>query len=129
LNETDIDRMVKEAEQHAEEDRRHKELIEARNLADNLVYQAEKSLRELGEQADATARAEVERKIEDVKKALESDDKHRLTSTSEALQQAMMKLGQAAYQQQPQSEPTSNGRNGQTQPTDEDVVEGEFSEA
>jgi molecular chaperone DnaK len=129
LNEADIDRMVKEAEQHAEEDRRHKELIEARNLADNLVYQAEKSLRELGEQADATARAEVERKIEDVKKALESDDKHRLTSASEALQQAMMKLGQAAYQQQPQSEPTSNGRNGQTQPTDEDVVEGEFSEA
>jgi molecular chaperone DnaK len=129
LNEADIDRMVKEAEQHAEEDRRRKELIEARNLADNLVYQAEKSLRELGEQADATARAEVERKIEEVKKALESDDKHRLTSASEALQQAMMKLGQAAYQQQPQSEPTSNGRNGQTQPTDEDVVEGEFSEA
>jgi molecular chaperone DnaK len=129
LNDSDIDRMVKESEQHAEEDLRRKELIEARNLADSLVYQAEKSLRELGEQADATARTEVERKIEDVKKALESDDKDRLTSASEALQQAMMQLGQAAYQQQPQAGPTPNGQNGQSQPTDEDVVEGEFSEA
>jgi molecular chaperone DnaK len=129
LSDSDIDRMVKESEQHAEEDLRRKELIEARNLADNLAYQAEKSLRELGEQADATIRAEVESKIEDVKKALESDDKDRLTSASEALQQAMMQLGQAAYQQQPQAGPTPNGQNGQSQPTDEDVVEGEFSEA
>jgi molecular chaperone DnaK len=131
LSDADIDRMVRESEQHAEEDRRRQELIEARNLADSLAYQAEKSLRELGEQADPTARAEVERKIEDVKKALESDDQERITYASEALQQAMMQLGQAAYQQQPQAGRSTNGQNEspQDRPTDEDVVEGEFSEA
>ncbi|MBN1220675.1 MAG: molecular chaperone DnaK [Anaerolineae bacterium] len=130
LNSGDIDRMVKEAEQHADEDRRRKELIEARNLADNLVYQAEKSLRELGEQADASLRAEVENKIGDVKKALESDNKDRITSATQALQQAMMQLGQAAYQQQPQTGGAPNGHGDpQAEPSDEDVVEGEFSEA
>ena len=136
LSENDVQRMVRESEQHAEEDRRRKELIEARNLADNLVYQAEKSLHELGDagRADPSTRAEVESKIADVKKALESDDKDRITTASEALQQAMMKLGQAAYQQQPQAGPSNgNGHNGaqqHAQPTDgEDVVEGEFSEA
>jgi len=131
LSDADIDRMVKEGEEHADEDRRRKEVIEARNLADNLVYQAEKSLRDLGEQVDAAARAEVEAKIEDVKKALESDDKDRITSTSEALQQALMQVGQAAYQQQPNAAPNGAASNGspQAEPTDEDVVEGEFSEA
>jgi molecular chaperone DnaK len=130
LNKNDIDRMVKEAERNADADRERKAMIEARNLADNLVYQAEKSLRELGDKADASARAEVESKIADVKKALEGDDKARIVSTSEALQLAMMKLGQAAYQEQPQTGYTNGqGSNGSGQPTDENVVEGEFTEA
>jgi len=131
LSDTDINRMVKEGEEHADEDRRRKELIEARNLADNLVYQAEKSLRDLGEQVDAAARAKVEAKIKEVKKALESDDKDRITGTAEALQQALMQVGQAAYQQQPHAAPNGAASNGspQAEPTDEDVVEGEFSEA
>ena len=131
LSDADIDRMVREGEEHADEDRRRKEVIEARNLADNLVYQAEKSLRDLGEQVDAAARAEVEGKIEDVKKALESDDKDRITSASETLQQALMQVGQAAYQQQPNAASSGAAPNGspQAEPSDEDVVEGEFSEA
>jgi molecular chaperone DnaK len=130
LNKNDIDRMVKEAERNAEADRERKALIEARNLADNLVYQAERSLRDLGDKADTGLRAEVESKIADVKKALESDDKARIVSASEALQQAMMKLGQAAYQQAgPQTGPTDFGTNGHGKPTDESVVEGEFKEA
>ncbi len=132
LSDADIDRMVKESEEHADEDRRRKEVIEARNLADNLVYQAEKSLRDLGEQVDAATRAEVESKIEDVKKALESDDKDRITRTSEALQQSLMQVGQAAYQQQPNGAPTNGPAtdgSAQAKPSDEDVVEGEFSEA
>ncbi|MBE7550880.1 MAG: molecular chaperone DnaK [Anaerolineales bacterium] len=130
LNKGDIDRMVQEAEKNADADRERKALIEARNLADNLVYQAEKSLRDLGDKADAAARAEVESKVADVKKALEGDDKARIVSTSEALQQAMMKLGQAAYQEQPQTGYTNGqGSNGSGKTTDENVVEGEFTEA
>jgi molecular chaperone DnaK len=130
LNKKDIERMVQEAERNADADRERKAVIEARNLADNLVYQAEKSLRELGDNADAAAKAEVESKVADVKKALEGDDKARIVSASEALQQAMMKLGQAAYQQQPQSGYTNGqGSNGSGQPSDENVVEGEFTEA
>ena len=76
-------------------------------------------------------RAEVENKVADVKKALEGDDKARIVSASEALQQAMMKLGQAAYQQSDQQQPSGDGysTNGSTKPTDENVVEGEFTEA
>ncbi|GIK36282.1 MAG: chaperone protein DnaK [Chloroflexota bacterium] len=130
LNKGDIDRMVQEAEKNADADRERKAMIEARNLADNLVYQAEKSLRELGDKADAAAKAEVESKIADVKKALEGDDKARIVSTSEALQQAMMKLGQAAYQEQPQTGYSNGqGSNGSGKTTDENVVEGEFTEA
>jgi molecular chaperone DnaK len=129
LNETDINRMVKEGEQHAEEDRLRKEVIEAHNMADNLVYQAEKSLRDLGEKVDAATRAEVETKIEAVKKALESDDKDRITNTAEALQQTLMKIGQAAYQQQPGGNGAEPQGSPQAETNNEDVVEGEFNEA
>ena len=134
LNEGDIDRMVNEAEANADADRERKALIEARNMADNLVYQAEKALEEAGDAIDAAVKAEVEAKIEDVKKVLDSDDKARIVSASEALQQTVMKIGQAAYQQQAQPEgaapgPNGNGANGSASPEDENVVEGEFTEA
>ena len=135
LSENDIDRMVKEAEQNADADRERKALIEARNLADNLVYQSEKTLKDLGDNVDATLKADVESKIEAVKKALETDDKAQIVSTSEALQQALSQIGQAAYQQAgPQAAPadgaTPNGNTGGEAPgSDEDVIEGEFTEA
>ncbi len=139
LNDTDIDRMVQEAETHAEADQERKALIEARNMADNLVYQAEKAVRDAGENVDSTIKADVESKIEDVKKALESDDKARIVSSSEALQQALMQIGQAAYQQQQaqgagqapgaNSSTNGNGSDKKQRPDDENVVEGEFSEA
>ncbi len=135
LSDSDIDRMVKEAEQNADADRERKALIEARNLADNLVYQTEKTLRDLGDKVDASLKADVESKVEDVKKALETDDKARIVSASEALQQSLSQIGQAAYQQAgPQAAPgqapgdsTSNNGSGET--SDEDVIEGEFTEA
>ena len=85
LNKNDIDRMVQEAERNADADRERKAMIEARNLADTLVYQAEKSLRDLGDKADATAEAEVENKVADVKKALEGDDKARIVSSQRSV--------------------------------------------
>ncbi|MCB0191304.1 MAG: molecular chaperone DnaK, partial [Anaerolineae bacterium] len=135
LNQGEIDKMVKESENNAEADRDRKAMIEARNMADNLVYQSEKTLRELGDNVDATMKAEVESKVEDVKKALETDDKARIVSATEALQQALSVLGQAAYQQQPgQPQPQTNGTNGtnghsEKSGDDENVVEGEFTEA
>jgi molecular chaperone DnaK len=126
LNERDIERMVQEAERNAEADRERKSLVEARNLADNLVYQAEKTLNDLGDRVDASLKAEVENKVADVKEAMKTDDRNRVEQANTALQQAMTRLGQAAYQQQPQS----NGSGGSTGAgTDEDVVEGEYTSA
>ncbi|MCB0163772.1 MAG: Hsp70 family protein, partial [Anaerolineae bacterium] len=134
LNQGEIDKMVRESEQNAEADRERKSIIEARNMADSLVYQSEKTLRDLGDNVDATMKAEVESKIADVKKALEGDDKARIVSASEALQQALSAIGQAAYQQQSQGQPQqphTNGSGGHAEKSsdDENVVEGEFSEA
>ncbi|MCB0153472.1 MAG: molecular chaperone DnaK [Anaerolineae bacterium] len=133
LNDNDIDRMVKEAERNADADRDRKALIEARNMADNLIYQAEKALREAGDNVDAAIKAEVEAKVAEAKKAMEGEDKGRIVSASEALQQTMMKIGQAAYQQPGQPGAAPNGNGGgpdrHEHPDDENVVEGEFTEA
>jgi molecular chaperone DnaK len=129
LSQSEIDRMVRESEQNADADRERKAMIEARNLADNLVYQAEKTIRELGDKADATLKAEVENKVADVKKALDGDDKGRIVHASEALQQALSQLGQAAYQQQAQPQSNGPGHARDTASSDENVVEGEFTEA
>jgi len=129
LNKGDVSRMVQEAERHAEADRQRRELIEARNLADNLVYQAEKSLRDLGDKVEASLRAEIDQKIEDVKQALKGEERERITRSSEALQQAMLKIGQAAYAQQPGSSTQPDGHQAGSTGTgsgDENVVEGEF---
>jgi molecular chaperone DnaK len=150
LNDSEIERMVAEAESQAEADNQQRERIEARNQADHLVYQAEKSLNELGEQVDGASRADIESKINDVKDALKADDHNRLNVTTTALQTALSQIGQGMYGQpgqpgQPGATPgaTPNGAdanptngsytNGQTTAQkngrDEDVVEGEFTEA
>jgi molecular chaperone DnaK len=130
LSQNEIDRMVHEAQEHKADDGKRKEHIELRNQADHLVYQAEKTLNELGEKVDGSMRADMEGKISDVKSALESDDSNRLQITTKALQQALSQMGQAAYQEA-QSGPGSASPNGQGQegPDDETVVEGEFTEA
>jgi len=130
LNKSEIERMVKESERNAEADRERKAMIEARNLADNLVYQAEKSLRELGDKVDSTVKAEIESRVADVKKALEGEDKGRIISTTEALQQTLSKMGQAMYEQ-PQAGPDAgnSGPDMKKKPHDDNVVEGEFTEA
>jgi molecular chaperone DnaK len=132
LNQSEVERMVRESESNAEADRERKALIEARNLADGLVYQSEKTLTELGDKVDGTLKAEVEAKIGDVKQALESDDKARIVAASEALQQAISQVGQAAYQQAgpaPEGQTPAGSPDADSAPRDEDVVEGEFSEA
>ena len=131
LGQSDIDRMMREAEQHKSEDTRRKEVVDARNQADNLAHQVEKTLRDLGDKVDGTTRGELEAKINDVREAIKSDDVTRMQRTMEALQQASMKLGETMYEQPGAATgaaPGNNG-NGTTATGEEDVVEGEFSEA
>jgi molecular chaperone DnaK len=93
--------MRKDAEAHAEEDRKRRELIEARNHADNTVYAAEKALREFGDKVPADVKREVETKVAEVKKAAEGDDSAAIKAATEALGQAVQKIGVSVYEQNP----------------------------
>ncbi len=103
LSKEEIEKLVKDAEMHAEEDRKKKELVEARNAADALIYQTEKSIKELGDKIDAATKSQVEAAIEPLKKAIEGDDAEEIKRLSEALTQASHKLAEAMYQQASQS--------------------------
>ena len=128
LNKGDIDRMVKEAQSHESDDKKRKELIEARNIADSLIYQVEKAMRDLGEKLDSSERGEVEAKINDLKSALNSEDAARITKGSEDLQQSFYKLSEKLYggQPQPQGQP---GGPATPPPGGDDVVDGEVKDA
>jgi molecular chaperone DnaK len=99
LKEDEIKNMVADAESHADEDRKRKETVEARNRADSLVYETEKNLKEHGEKLDGALKSEIESKIEALKEALKGDDAATLTSASEALQQAWHQAAAKLYQQ------------------------------
>jgi molecular chaperone DnaK len=129
LSKEDVERLVREAERYAEEDRRQKELIEARNMADNLAYQVEKALREGGGKVSEADRLEVERKVKAVREAMAGDDVHRIREAVEGLQQASYRLSEQMYSN---SEPTGGNGHRQTAEQsvdDDDVIEAEFREA
>jgi molecular chaperone DnaK len=98
LNEQEVEQMVKDAESHAEEDRKQRELAEARNTAENAAYQAEKQLGEMGEQIDADAKSEIEAAIKEVRDSLTSEDAEEIKSKTDALQQAFHKVSEQIYQ-------------------------------
>ncbi|MBI3243542.1 MAG: molecular chaperone DnaK [Chloroflexi bacterium] len=132
LEKSEIERMKKEAEQHASEDKARREIIEARNAADSAVYVAERAINDLGDKADATAKAEVQSKVETLRGLMNGEDTKALRDATAALHQAVQTLGAAAYgqggpnmggQQAPGGEPGGNG------PADDGVVDGEFKEA
>jgi molecular chaperone DnaK len=130
LSDAEVEKMRKDAELHAEEDRKRKELIEARNNADNTVYAAEKALREFGEKVPADTRSEVEAKVAEVKKTAEGEDVAAIRSATEALGQVIQKIGAAVYQEPnvPPSDATGSDENPNPQPEGPDVVEGEVKE-
>jgi molecular chaperone DnaK len=98
LGEQEVEQMVKDAESHAEEDRRQRELAEARNTAENAAYQAEKQLAEMGDQVDADAKSEIESAIKDVKEVLTSEDVEEIKAKTDSLQQAFHKVSEQIYQ-------------------------------
>jgi molecular chaperone DnaK len=130
LPKDDIDRMVREAEQYAEEDRRRREAAEAKNRAEQLVYQTEKSLTDYGDKISDEDRSTVESALTNLKEKLAGDDTVAITSATEALQQASYKLAEAVYAQaqpgpgQAQAGTTTTTDQGTTQ--DGDVVDAEI---
>ena len=131
LSDAEVEKMRKDAEAHADEDRKRKELIEVRNNADNTVYAAEKALREFGDKVPAEVRSEVEAKAAEVKKVAQGEDVAAIKSVTEALGQVIQKIGAAVYQQPnvPGSDAGGAGPNPNPDPeAGPDVVEGEVKE-
>jgi molecular chaperone DnaK len=126
LSDDEIDKMVADAESHAEEDRKFRELVDARNQGDSLIHAAEKTLKELGEKASAEERMAVENAISDLKKALEGDDKEAIEKKTAALGEASGSLAQKLYAEQ--AAQGAESAEGETGSADDDVVDAEFEE-
>jgi molecular chaperone DnaK len=129
LSESEVEKMRKDAEVHAEEDRKRRELIEVRNHADNTVYAAEKALRDFGEKVPAETRSEVEAKVAEVKSVLQGEDVAAIKAATEALGQTIQKIGASVYQggDMPGDGTSDSGTNPNPE-AGPDVVEGEVKE-
>ena len=133
LSKDEVERMKREADMHAAEDTRRREEVEARNMADTLVYTAERTLRDLGDKVPAPVRSEVESKVSALKAALQGGDAQQLKRLTQELSEAMQKVGAAVYQQQggagePGAPPPPPGGGEGPGKKDEGTVEGEFRE-
>lgn len=130
LSKDSIDKMIRDAEAHADEDRRRRDEAEARNNADTLVYQTEKLLREQGDKITGEEKSTVERRLEDLKAALAGQDVELIKSTTEGLMTASQTFTQKLYDQAAAADrqymhgetPTGDGE----QPSDDDVVDAEI---
>jgi molecular chaperone DnaK len=119
LDKRDVEKMVRDAESHAEEDRRRREQIDTKNLGDSLVYQAEKQLRDLGDKVSAVDRGRVEDLVKDLAEAINQDHFDRIKSLSSQLQQVLMQVGSTVYAQAGSSDGSSRS---------EDVIDADFVE-
>jgi molecular chaperone DnaK len=129
LSDDDIDRMVKEAEEHAEEDKTRREEVEAKNHAEALVNQVEKSLSEHGDKVAEEEKSEIDADLAALKEALESDDAEAIKSKFEALGNSSMKLGEAIYKaEQAATEATAGDGSGPSDPDDDSIVDADFEE-
>ena len=135
MSKEDIERMVKEAESHAAEDKKQKEAVDARNAGDSLVYQAEKAIKDLGENADQALVSKTQAAIDKLKEALKGSDIEAIKAATEEARQPLYELSAAAYQQAQQAAgaagaaPGSDANAGaQSAPQDDNVVDAEFTE-
>jgi molecular chaperone DnaK len=125
LPKDDIEQMIKDAEAHADEDRRRKEAVELRNQADTLAYQTDKTLKEHGDKLDAATRAEVEQALSDLRSALEGDDDDAVKTAMEGLGAKSQKLAEAIYQSTAEEAATTGDASDGESDTDQDVVDAE----
>lgn len=130
LNQSEIDKMVQDAREHESEDKKRRELIEARNNADNLAYQTEKTLNDLGDKVPLEERQNIESKISELRETIKTDNVDSIRTQTEQLQNAFHAISQQMYAQQQQAEPGNNGHDPQAHQDEgeEDIVEGEFRE-
>ncbi len=131
LSDEEVERMVKEAEAHAEEDRKRKELIEAKNQAEGLIHSTEKTLADMGDKVSEEDKKAVETAIEELKKASEGDDAEAIKAKTTELAQAAMKIGEAAYKAE-QADAAASAGGGESASASEaggdDVVDADFEE-
>jgi molecular chaperone DnaK len=133
LSEQEIQNLVKDAELHAEEDKKKRELVDARNMADSLIYSTEKSVKELGDKVDASTKGDVDRAVEKLKKAMEGDDAQEIKRLSDELTQTSHKIAEMMYsrasQQQAHADAGGGGpAGGGASKKDDDVVDADFEE-
>ncbi len=131
LSDADIEQMVKDAEAHAEDDKKRRELIESKNRAEALTHEADKNLREHGDKVSASDKAAIESATAELKSALDGEDKAAIDEKAQALTQAMMKMGEAIYKAQ-QEESAASGQATSSEPTAEspeaEVLDADFEE-
>jgi len=127
LSDDDINKMVKDAEAHAEEDKARRAAVDARNHADGLIHTTEKSLAEHGDKIDAGDKAEIEEKLAAAKEALDSGDAEKIKAATDELMQASMKMGEAMYKEQ-QTAADGSGEGADSSGGDDDVVDADFEE-
>ncbi len=125
LSDDEIEKMVADAESHAEEDRKFRELVDVRNQADSLIHAAEKTLSDLGEKASSEERSKVESAVSDLTTALEGDDKETIETKTAALAEVSGELAQRLYAEQQEAGDTGDG---EAQSSDDGVVDAEFEE-
>jgi molecular chaperone DnaK len=136
LSEEEVDRFVKEAKEHADEDKKKKDLVEAKNKAESLIYEVEKNLKEHKDKLSEDDVKAVETALEDTKKVAESEDADQINKSVEALQQAAFKIGEAMYKAQGgdagapgAGEPNASSDSADSSKNDDDVVDAEFEES
>jgi molecular chaperone DnaK len=126
LSETEVQDMIRNAEAHADEARKLRETVDARNDAETLAYQTERSLKEHRDKLDESEASTIEGRIMELRQALEGDDLGEINAKRDALQEASHKLAEAVYAQATAQAQASAGGNGATSPDDEVVEEGEY---
>ena len=130
LSEEEVERMRRDAETHAEEDQKHRELIEARNTADTAAYTAEKTIKDLGEKIPADAKGRIEDAVASVRSVRDQNDVTTINNAVENLMKILQEVGQAAYSQGSQPSPDQGTQDPQTPPSDDpDIVDGEYTHA
>jgi molecular chaperone DnaK len=128
LTDADIDRMVKEAESHAEEDKKRRELVEVKNQAEALIHSTERMLKDFGDKVAAGDKALVETAVNDLKTAIQGEDKDAIKQKVDALAQASMKLGEAMYQASQGAAAGGGGPSASAGAPDDKVVDVDFEE-
>lgn len=128
LTKSDIDKLVEEAEQHAEEDKVKREAIELRNQADNALWAVDRTLKDLGDKVTAEQKAEVEAAKSELKAAVDKDDAEEIKAKMKGLDEVLHRISEKLYQEAQAADPQGHGTTGEAQGPEEDIVDADFTE-